>query len=336
MNVPTLQITGWWDRLIGTVDTGVGSPADPNGLSTPAIVRAYSERLEAMRAFYRHDREAGEAMDLRNVMFGLSNSLKAYSGRLDALRTPEIMARKRNAERAFLSAIAADPALAARFGGVVDRIAALQADRRELASSYGAFLLLGSPSASSAAMRRGLAAADWLRAREAGVTGDSLAVLRRRIADVADLPRWLDEALLTLRLADLERYLGPGHAVVQRALGGRTPATAGGELLERSALTTDAEAERTLRTREGSLAGDPLVALAREILPLREEFARAWSAIGEQEAELAADLGRARFAVDGTRVPPDATSSPRITPISRKITATTNRMCSSPKKPASI
>ena len=280
-------------------------------VTTPAVVRALDERLEAMRAFYAADRAAGEAMDLRNVMFGLSNSLKAYGGRLDALRTPEIMARKRAAERAFLAALSDDPALAARYGGIVDRIAALQEDRLNLAAEYGAFLLLGSPTASSATLRRGLAAARWLRARDAGIEGDSAAVLRRRIADVGDLPRPLEESLLTLRLADLERYLGAAHPLTRRALDGRSPATAAGELLATSALSSEAATGRALDA--GTLAGDPVVALAREILPVLEAYQERWGGISDAEAELAADLGRARFEVYGTTVPPDATSSPRIT-----------------------
>ena len=305
----------------GDVVFVVGNPGPTNRLltmsqlelsrdvTTPAMVRALSDRLEAMRSFHAADPAAGEAMNLRNVMFGLSNSLKAYSGRLDALRTPQIMARKRNAERAFLSAVAADRALAAPYGGVVDRLAALQEERRALAPDYGAFLLLGSATASSATLRRALAAAEYLRARSADVGGDSVAVLRRRITDVPDLPRPLEEALLTARLADLERYLGD-RPWVERFLQGRTPATAAGALLS-GALASEAAAARAVEADQ--LAGDPAVALARDLLPARESFARRWSDLAEQEAELAADLGRARFEVYGTTVPPDASSSPRIT-----------------------
>ncbi|HUG39945.1 MAG TPA: S46 family peptidase [Longimicrobiales bacterium] len=318
----------WLTWSVAGVEEGdavfvVGNPGPTNRLLTmaqlelsrdvitPAMVRALADRLEAMRAFYRANHAVGEAMDLRNVMFSLSNSLKAYSGRLDALRTAEIMARKRNAERRFLRALAADPRLATRYGGAVDRVAALQADRRALAPMYGASRLLGSPTASSATLRRGLAAAAYLRAREAGVSGDSLAVLRRRITDVEDLPRVLEESLLALRLADFERYLGEAHPVTRRGLDGRTPPTAAGALLATSALATRAAAARA--AEEGRLASDPVVVLARELLPLVEEFNRRWGALSDAESELAADLGRARFEVYGMTVPPDATSSPRIT-----------------------
>ena len=95
------------------------------------------------------------------------------------------------------------------------------------------------------------------------------------------------------------------------ALGNRTPDGAAGALLEASALST---AERAQRARaEGGIRDDPAVTLAREIWPLYRRFTEEWDRISAAEDELAAELGRARFAVHGTSVPPDGTSSPRIT-----------------------
>jgi len=106
----------------------IGNPGPTSRLSTmaqleyqrdvlvPASVGYLDRRLRAMRAFYEADPAAGDAIDLRNRMFGLSNSLKATAGRLDGLRTPEIMARKRDAERQLKAAIAADPKLSGEYG----------------------------------------------------------------------------------------------------------------------------------------------------------------------------------------------------------------------------
>jgi len=116
----------------------IGNPGPTSRLSTmaqleyqrdvlvPGMVGFLDRRLRAMRAFYEADPTTGDAIDLRNRMFGLSNSLKSSAGRLDGLRTPAIMARKRDAERQLRAAIAADPKLSAEYGHVFDRIAALQ------------------------------------------------------------------------------------------------------------------------------------------------------------------------------------------------------------------
>jgi hypothetical protein len=60
-------------------------------------------------------------------------------------------------------------------------------------------------------------------------------------------------------------------------------------------------------------ASDPLVALARALLPLYFRHQARSGELGRAEQALNADLGRLRFRVYGTRIAPDATSSPRIT-----------------------
>jgi hypothetical protein len=305
----------------GSVVFMVGNPGSTSRLLTmsqlelardvvvPANVRALSDRLAALRAFYAADPETGEAMNLRNVMFSLSNSLKSFGGRLDALRTHEIMTRKRKSEEAFLAAVRGDPSLSGRYGGVVDQLAALQAEKRALGDRYGAFRMLGSPTGSAATMRRALAAAELLLTRRAGDEGAE-AVLRRRAADVADLPAELERALLTVRFQELERHLGPDHELVRVALGGRAPAEAAEALVRESALARQATTAPALDGRD--LERDPAVRAALALLPVYAGYAGEWDRLSALEAELAAELGRARFEVYGTRIPPDGTSSPRI------------------------
>jgi hypothetical protein len=114
---------------------------------TPYTVRSFADRLEVMGAFYEAHPAEGEAIDLRNVMFSLANSMKSFGGRLDALRTPEIMTRKRKSEDAFVAAVRADATLRAQYGDLWERIAVLQGEKRALSDRFGAFRLLGSPTA---------------------------------------------------------------------------------------------------------------------------------------------------------------------------------------------
>lgn len=309
----------------GDVVFVVGNPGPTSRLNTiaqleytrdvtaPAIVRAYSTRLGAMRAFYDANRQLGEEMGLRNTMFGLSNSLKAWSGRLDALRDPVIMARKADFERAFADSIRRADELRERFGGVMDNLAALQAERRQLADRFGAFLMLGSGSAGSATLARALAAQAWLDARdEEGLPQDSVDALRQRILAVGDRPPALERALLRIRLEELRDYLGAQAAAPRAALGTRSAADAADVLVRTSVLGDSARTAAALA--EGRLdAQDPAVAVAAALLPDYREFNERMRELGARERELQEQLGRARFAVYGTSIPPDATFSPRIT-----------------------
>jgi len=302
----------------------IGNPGPTNRLQTVAqleyqrdvlvpVRKAYFEtRLAALREAYAADPVRGEELDLRNRAFSLSNSLKAYTGRLAALGEEEILGLKRAAEGELLAKLAADPELSTRYGGVVDDIGALQVRRRELADESGAFYGLASASNGSRTLRRALLALQLLEAQGRGASGESLEALRAQIAAVEDHPAALEEELLRLRLADMERYLGSGDPLVVQTLAGRSVEGAAFSLLRRSALSTRDDATRAL-AGGGVTASDPAVALVMALAPRVAAYEAADREIAARERELAADLGRARFEVYGTDVAPDATSSPRIT-----------------------
>ncbi|HMA42431.1 MAG TPA: S46 family peptidase, partial [Gemmatimonadales bacterium] len=65
-------------------------------VSVPAQVWFLDSRLQALRAFYETHKATGDSLDMRNWMFGVSNSLKSAQGRLGALLDPAILARRRD------------------------------------------------------------------------------------------------------------------------------------------------------------------------------------------------------------------------------------------------
>lgn len=305
----------------------IGNPGPTNRLQSVAqleyqrdvfvpVRKAFFEtRLEAMRAAYAADPVEGERVGLRNQAFSLSNSLKAFTGRLAALRDPEILGLKQAAEGELLARIEADPALASRYSGVIPRLADLQAERHKLAAESGAFFNVGSPSADSRTLLRAFRALDVLFAQAPGappVPADTLAAWTARLAAVEDHPGDLEEDLLRLRFTDLLTYLGPDDELVREVLQGRSPEGAAAALLAGSMFATQARVAAAL-AGGGLDAADPMVglaeALAMRVMRFQEEEAR----MAREERDLAADLGRARFAVYGTAVAPDASSSPRIT-----------------------
>jgi hypothetical protein len=100
--------------------------------------------------------------------------------------------------------------------------------------------------------------------------------------------------------------------VTSGALGGRSVEGAASHILSRSSLATASSTETALR--EGTLSGnDPAIFLAQAFLPAYSGFNQRWQGLAERESQLAAELGRARFSVYGSEVPPDGSRSPRIT-----------------------
>jgi hypothetical protein len=302
----------------------IGNPGPTNRLRTmdqleyqrdvyAPVRKAYFEtRLRALREAYAADPAAGERLGLRNQAFSLSNSLKAYTGRLAALQDPEIMARKRAAETAFQAAVEASPTLSERYGGLVGEIGSVQAALRELAAAHGAFYNVGQPTFGSRSLTRALTALQLQEAASVGTPMDTLETMRRAILAIPDHPGALEEDLLGLRLADFESYLPAGDPLLEAALGGRSPEGAATRLLASSAFAT-AEKLRSVYGQGEVSRTDPLLALARLLLPRLAAYGAQSDRLTTRERELEAELGRARFEVYGTGIAPDATSSPRIT-----------------------
>lgn len=307
----------------------IGNPGPTNRLQTVAqleyqrdvlvpVRKAFFEtRLAALREAYDADPVLGERLGLRNQAFSLSNSLKAYAGRLAALRDREILGLKRAAEDELVDKVTSDPDLRRRFATVIPELARIQAERRELADASGAFYNVGASSSEGRTLTRALQAFPLIQAMGAGaplVAPDTVAAWKERLASVEDHPGDLEEELLRLRLADLERYLGPDDPLVRDALGGRSPEGAATFLVRQSAFATQARVREALEgPGAAALRDDPAVALAVALAQRVQAFAARDRELAQRERELAADLGRARFEAYGTAVAPDATSSPRIT-----------------------
>ena len=275
-------------------------------VSVPAQVWFLDSRLQALRAFYDAHRATGDSLDMRNWMFGVSNSLKSSQGRLGALLDPAIMARRRDAQRQLGESLAVRRDLKDRYGRLLERMADVQRRKATLAAPYRAFSYLGNSFAGSALARRALSAG-----RIAGATPDSAAVFSRRARAVGNLPPALEKSFLALELGDLVRAYGPAHPLSTAALMGQsTPEAAADLLLRTSALADSTRADQALSA--GLSSDDPALRLVGVLLPALQAFNRDFAALAAEERALASDLGRARFAVYGRNVPPDGTFSPRI------------------------
>ncbi len=322
------QPTHWLGWSLDGVEEGdvvfvIGNPGSTNRLksiaqleyqrdvSVPALV-GWLDSRHAILGELRASAPPDLAGQLRNRMFGLSNSLKASGGRLSALNDPVIMARKADAERRLREAIAADPQLSADYGDVFDRLAEIQVERREYAAQHTAFMQLNNRGFSSAFQRRARLGLGWLEAVEQGQPADSIALLATEMSRISDTDPALERMLLTARFEDFQRTLGADNPIVRATLGGRTPEQAADYLLSESVFATAASTSQAME--DGTLdMSDPAIVMAQELRPAYREYLEAWNRLGPEESALESDLGRARFAVYGREVPPDGTFSPRIT-----------------------
>jgi len=297
----------------------IGNPGPTNRLNTitqleyqqytsvPAAVAFRESRLNSMKEYQLANPAEAEAYGIRNRMFGLSNSLKANTGRLEALNEPVLMARKRDAERRLRDAIEDDSALAARYGDLFDEMEDVQNRKEILGPTTAAFIGLGSPSNGSSTLRRAIAAFGFVNAPP-----DSADQFREGVTSVRDVPVDLERRFLTERFRDFERYFGSDHRITVAALNGMTPEDAARELLATSNLASADRAAAALASG-GLNRNDWALRIVDVVLPIYFEYSRVLNDLDQRERSLASDLGRARFEVFGQTIAPDATFSPRIT-----------------------
>jgi len=301
----------------------IGNPGSTSRLQTVAqlefrrdvsdryLLDFLRSRIEVLRDFMASNPEVAEEIELRNTIFSLSNSEKAYTGMVRGLNDPVIMARRLDTQQRFQDSIQADPELRSQYGGLVDRMAGLQERKREQAAAYGVFLALTSPDFASSTLQRALFAQQIVSARQQGVPENRLQGMKDRYLSVGDQPPGLDEVLMAARFQDVVRQYGPESDIATNLLQGRTSEGLAAVLADQSALVDSARAAEVLENRE-ALQNDPAVRAVGAYFPAFMQFQQTLGQVSPQEQEIAAQLGRARFEVYGTSIPPDATFSLRL------------------------
>ncbi len=275
-------------------------------VSVPTQVGFLASRLNALHLFYAAHRATGDSLDMRNWMFGVSNSLKSSQGRYGALLDSAIMARRRHVEQELSDSLAGRKDLKDHYGRVLQQLADLERRKTALAAPYRAFAFFGNGFAGSVLLQRALNVAQIM-----GASHDSAQLFSRRASQVGRMPRELELSFLTLELSDMVAAYGPSHAVSRAVLAGQSsPLAAAQALIDHSVLEDSARAAQALSA--GLPTDDPAVQLVTALLPAWRAFQTDVNRLSVAERELAGELGRARFAVYGRALPPDGTFSPRV------------------------
>ncbi len=257
-----------------------------------------------------HPEETGEH-DLRNVYHQISNQEKKTEGELAGLRDSLLIARRQKAQNQLVEQIASVDSLQRQYGGVIEEIRRVQRSKEATADQSGAFAFFGSPAFDSHVLVRSVYGYVLGLMQQRGAPTSALEETREDAFEIADWPIELEKEMLAARLRELRRYLGENDPTVNRLLGGQTPEAVAERVVSGTALTDSAGYAELLD--EGFLSSnDPAVDLAQAFTPLYFSVQQQVSGLESREQELNAQLARARFALYGTTIPPDATFSLRI------------------------
>jgi hypothetical protein len=284
----------------------------------PFIVDFLAAQSEVLHAYAA--RGAEQERQVRETIFGVDNSLKAFTGQLGGLQDTLLMGRKIRWEREFRARVQADAALRARYGDAWDRMAQVAARRNDLYHRVNLYNpdFIGDPFVQTAGVlvRYVRESARPEAERSPMFRGEGLEQVRAMLAAPADPDRALALPLLAVRLDLAARHLGAGDPVFGPALrAGEAPATAAERLVAETQVMDPAFRQRLM---DGGVAAleesrDPVIALARRMVDRHGDVMGRWQQVGADQTVQARRLAEALFAVYGTQIPPDATFTLRIT-----------------------
>ncbi len=287
-------------------------------VSQPFVLSFGSELRGLLNQYATEDPESDRTS--KSMRFDIENTLKAYKGMQLALVQGSLMSDKARAEQQFRARVLADPALAKAAGGAWDEIARAMAHERDiftrriLLEDFPPFL---SPLLSRAISLNRYAAEigkpDGQRLEEYGDA--NFPALKQDIESPAPVYPRLEKAVLAWWLTKVREYLGTSDPDVGALLGKHSPEEIAHALVEGTRLGDPALRTRLLDggARAIEASHDPLLDFARKLDgPARAVRADYENNVKASVTQNAALLAKARFALEGTNVYPDATFTLRL------------------------
>ena len=284
-------------------------------VGNPLQKQVWTSRRDALARYAERGPE--QARQAGSAIRSLNNSLKRLVGQQEGLMNPRMMARKEAEEKALRDAVAQKTDIQKAYGDAWEQIEAVYRALPSMAARI-AFSNL-TPS------RLGTIASQIVRyAEEIQKPNDKrydefrdskLESFTFALMSPAPIYPEMEEAVLSAWLEEGLKTLGPNDAFVRAALAGSTPSAAAKQAVSGTNLGNVAF-RYSLRLGGADAiakADDPMIVLARRIEPIIREL-RVWNelTILNVDASAGEKLAKARFAVYGRNLPPDANFNLRI------------------------
>jgi hypothetical protein len=281
----------------------------------PINVQVVKRRINVLRQFAAGGSE--QAREAADITFSLENALKAYTGEYSGLLDPKIMSKKAADERALRDAVGKNPEWQKTYASAWDDIARAETANRRLYKEQRFGQIRGSGFAGI-----GLAIVRYVTEikkpdgeRLNGYHDSQLPSLQFSLLSPAPVYPALETALLADALQESLEELGPTNAFVKAVLSGRSPKDAAAAIIGGTKLADPGVRKQLIDGGEAAVkqSTDPLIVVSRAIDPiLRDLTKKIENEVISVESVARQKIGRARFAVYGTSVYPDATFTLRL------------------------
>ncbi len=272
------------------------------------LVNMYSKIIE------EHPERKAE---LQNRLFGMSNSLKAYTGMLKGLRDPILMQRKIDFERKFQEAVHSNPKLNAKYGDLWGKIANLENQIRGISNEFFALSMNRYTSSQYFMIAQDVVElANQLKLPESE-RGDAYKGAQLDSTINGLIPPELETDINKFMLKDqvnrFYKYLSDKN-LVEKITGGKTGEDAVNYMLNNTVLNSPEKLKSLIKEGPDAIlnSNDPFIYFTVHEEKTRGNLQKKIRLISSEEETYSQELGRALFDVYGTSIPPDATFTLRI------------------------
>jgi hypothetical protein len=280
----------------------------------PYQLKNYKRRIEALKAYSaRGEEQSRRALSL---IFGLENSQKAVGGQYGGLLDKGLMTKKMNEEKELRDKVNANPELQKMYGWAWDSIAAATERSKKMFNQIVYRGVTGSLAPRALTIAR--YAVEMKKPNGERLPQFQDGNLKATLENLySPAPIYIDfeEVQLIDRFKEAAEVLGMNDPWVTAVLQGRSPEEAARYLVIGTKLSDVAFRKALIEAGSDEIlkSADPMVAMALRIAPIGDEM-RVW-----QEKNVNSTLGaaveatgKARFAVYGKELPPDANFTLRL------------------------
>lgn len=263
-------------------------------------------------------RGAEQKRTVNNDLFGVENQIKADRGEFEALLNKGFFAQKIQDEADFRRLIDANPAWKKEFGSAWDDQIPVLALLRQYVTESMPLQLLGRSRLYANAQQLVFAAVELAKPnseRLPGYTESRLPGLRQTLLSTAPVYKELEIEKLTFLLTKLREDLGPDNPTVKKLLGKEAPRDIATRLVNGTRIDDPAVRKNLLEGGANAVnaSGDPMIAFLKLVEPfLRASINHYRKDLEPVLTKIEEKIAKARFAVYGTSVYPDATFSLRL------------------------
>lgn len=284
-------------------------------VGNPLQQQVWTARLEAAKKYADQGEE--QKRQASNVTRSLENSLKRLRGQMEGLANPRIFKKKEDEEAALRKAVNQKAELKKAYGAAWDQIEKAYKQYPAMAKRIAFSNLTAS--------RLGTLASTFVRYAEETrkpneqrypeFRDERLAAMKRDLTSTAPIYPAMEGAQLAAWLEDVQKALGANDPFVKAAFGTSSAAEVAKQVVSNTKLADAATRKALIDGGAEAIAksDDPLLVLARKVEPIiRQLRALEDEKIKTVETRAGEKIAKARFAVYGKTIAPDANFNLRV------------------------